>query len=136
MVRQVFHTWQAASCVRADARQKDVRQVFEVDLVLCCKALEALSDIEQVPALAMWQPSDEADLMAGQQLFSRSWGWLLSSTLDIKGLLLASSYQRRGALNVLHLQYQCQVPRSAGTSEFTSSYLRCTAVLNSMNHLR
>ena len=45
-------TWQAPSCVRADAGEQDVCQVLEVDLVLCRETLEALPHIEEVSARA------------------------------------------------------------------------------------
>lgn len=62
-------TWQAPSGVRADAGQEDICQVLEVDLVLCCKALEALSDIEEVPALRGYPSNEPA---TRHQLFKTS----------------------------------------------------------------
>lgn len=43
-------TWQAASSLRAVAREQDIRHAIELDLVLHRKALKALPDIEEIPA--------------------------------------------------------------------------------------
>ena len=60
-------TWQPPSCIRANAGQQDICQVLEVDLVLSCKALEALSHIEEVPALARAALSSGASRIRLQQ---------------------------------------------------------------------